>query len=280
MSNSEAERSPLLKPTSDSPSQQLEDAETSESTPLLLSSNATPRYDGDDDGTRNGDAASIASVTASTDGSTKRKGWASPTIIAMVVLAIFSLSIIIGAFFVPAAVEEYAKEALVLEPTNLSLESITTDGVRARIQANVRLDGQRVKNDHVRRIGRATTWLVRQLGTEHTRVQVYLPDYNNILIGSAAIPPLTVDIVDGKNNAIDFVANLIPGDAEGVRTIANEWLEGRLDVLRVWGKAEIPLRAAGFIPLGTHSIAEYLSFEGQSLYRSFASLYFGEKNIF
>lgn len=279
MSNSEAERSPLLKPASDSPSRQLEDAETSESTPLLLSSNATPRYDGDDDGTRNGDAASIASVIDSAT-LTKRKGRASPTIIAMVVLALFSLSIIIGAFFVPAAVEEYAKEALVLEPTNLSLESITTDGVRARIQANVRLDGQRVKNDHVRRIGRATTWLVRQLGTEHTRVQVYLPDYNNILIGSAAIPPLTVDIVDGKNNAIDFVANLIPGDAEGVRTIANEWLEGRLDVLRVWGKAEIPLRAAGFLPLGTHSISEYLSFEGQSLYRSFASLYFGEKNIF
>lgn len=279
MSNSEAERSPLLKPASDSPSRQLEDAETSESTPLLLSSNATPRYDGDDDGTRNGDAASIASVIDSAT-LTKRKGWASPTIIAMVVLALFSLSIIIGAFFVPAAVEEYAKEALVLEPTNLSLESITTDGVRARIQANVRLDGQRVKNDNVRRIGRATTWLVRQLGTEHTRVQVYLPDYNDILIGSAAIPPLTVDIVDGKNNAIDFVANLIPGDAEGVRTIANEWLEGRLDVLRVWGKAEIPLRAAGFLPLGTHSISEYLSFEGQSLYRSFASLYFGEKNIF
>ncbi|KAK1830794.1 hypothetical protein QBC39DRAFT_353315 [Podospora conica] len=270
MSTSEAERSPLLKPADDSPSRQLQDAdiaETSESTPLLLSSDATPRYDGDDDGTRNGDAASIASVAASASASPTNKGagWTSPTIIAMAVLALFSLSIIIGAFFVPAAVEEYAKEALVLEPTNLSLESITKDGVRARIQANVRLDGQRVRNDHVRRIGRAATWLVRELGTEHTRVNVYLPEYNNILLGSAAIPPLTVNIVDGKNNAIDFVADLIPGDAEGVRTIANDWLEGRLDVLRLRGKADIPLRAAGFIPLGTHSISESLSFEANKL---------------
>jgi len=280
MASSEVERSPLLKPSSPSPpDRQPEDAETSEATPLLLSSNATPRYDGDDDGTRNGDAASIASVAASAK-SAKGKSWRSPTAIAMIVLALFSLSIIILAFFVPAAVEEYAKEALVLEPTNLSLESITKDGVSARIQANVRIDAQRVKNDHVRRIGQATAWLVRELGTEHTRINVFLPEYNNILLGSAALPPLTVTIVNGKNNAIDFVADLIPGDAEGVRTIANEWLEGRLDVLRLRGKADIPLKAAGFIPLGTHSISESISFEGQSLYRSFASLYLGEKNIF
>lgn len=197
----------------------------------------------------------------------------------MIALALFALAVMVFAFFVPAAVEEYAKQAIVLEPTNLSLVSITSDGIRARIQANFRLDAQRVENDHVRRVGRAATWLVGELGTGETKINVYLPEYNGVLLGSAAVPPLTVSIVDGRNNAVDFVADLIPGEAEGIRTIANEWLEGRLDFVRIRGQADVQLKA-GFIPLGMHSIAESLTFEGQSLYRSFASLYFGEKSLF
>ncbi|KAJ9149389.1 Pre-rrna processing protein [Pleurostoma richardsiae] len=182
----------------------------------------------------------------------------------MILLALLSIAILVGAFFVPTAVEEYAKEAAVLEPTNLSLESITTNGVRARIQANIRLDGSRVKNDHVRRVGRAATWMVRELGTEATKVEVYLPEYDNILLGTAAVPPLAISIVDGHNTAVDFVAELTPGDAEGIRMIANEWLEGRLDLLRVQGKADIHLKS-GIIPLGIHSVSESFTFEAKKL---------------
>lgn len=196
----------------------------------------------------------------------------------MVILGALSIAIIVVAFFVPAAVEEYAKEAVVIEPTNLSLESITKDGVRARIQANFRLDRSKVQNEHVRRIGTAVTWIFRELGTDATKVQVYLPEYDNIMLGSAGIPPIALKI-NGDNTAIDFVADLVPGEAEGVRMIANEWLEGRLDNLRFLGTTNIKLRT-GFIPLGTHSVSESLTFEGQSLYRSFASLYFGEKSLF
>ncbi|KAK0705014.1 hypothetical protein B0H67DRAFT_592961 [Lasiosphaeris hirsuta] len=264
---SDFERSPLLSANdrNKSTNRPSEDAESLESTPLLSSSNATPRYDGEQDEVRDGDAASIASnadVSSVKSAATKSKRW--PSIIAMIVLALFALTVIVVAFFVPAAVEEYAKEALVLEPTNLSLESITTDGVRARIQANFRLDGQRVKNEHVRRVGRATTWLVRKLGIEETRINVYLPEYDNILLGTADVPPLTVTIVDGENTAVDFVADLIPGDAEGIRTIANDWLTGRLDVLLLRGTADIQVKA-GFIPLGTHSVSELLTFEANKL---------------
>lgn len=196
----------------------------------------------------------------------------------MILLALVSIAIILVAFFVPAAVEEYAKEAAVLEPTNLSLESITTNGVRARIQANFRLDGTRVRNDHVRRIGKASTWLVRQLGTEETKVNVYLTEYDNVLLGTAGVPPMVINLVEGQTTAIDFVAELTPGNADGIRMIANEWLEGRLDVLRIKGEADIQLKS-GIIPLGTHTISESLTFEGQYLYRSFASLYFGEKTL-
>lgn len=272
---SDSERSPLL---SAETANHSADPEPGHESAPLLSGSATPRYEGDDQGPGNGaDTASIRSHRS--DGSTKkapRRRW--PSIIAMVVLGLLSIAIIVVAFFVPAAVEEYAKQAVVLEPTNLSLESITTDGVRARIQANFRLDGSKVKSDDVRRIGSVATWFVRELGTDATNVNVFLPEYGNIMLGSASIPPLTVKI-NGENTAVDFTADLVPGEAEGIRMIANEWLEGRLNRLRFTGKADIKLKT-GIIPLGTHAVSESLTFEGQSLYRSFASLYFGEKTLF
>jgi hypothetical protein len=196
----------------------------------------------------------------------------------MILLALLSIATILVAFFVPAAVEEYAKQAAVLEPTNLSLESLTSNGVRARIQANFRLDGSRVRNDHIRRVGKATTWIARQLGTEETKVSITLPEYDNVLLGAATLPPLVINIVEGQTTAIDFVAELTPGDTDAIRMIANEWLEGRLDVLRLRGKTDIQLKS-GLIPLGTHTVSESLTFEGQYLYRSFASLYFGQKSL-
>lgn len=268
---SDTERSPLLSGEDDHRPGNPETG--SESTPLLSGSD-TPRYDGSRQ-----DSADDASIRShrSERSTTKasRRRW--PSIIAMIVLGILSVTIIVLAFFVPAAIEEYAKEAAVLEPTNLSLESITANGVRARIQANFKLDGAKVRNEQVRQIGSIATWFVRELGTDTTRVNVYLPEYDNILLGSAAVPPLTIKI-NGQNTAIDFVAELIPGEAESIRTIANEWLEGRLGRVRFQGKADIKL-STGIIPLGTHAVSESLTVEGQSLYRSFASLYFGEKTF-
>lgn len=277
------ERSPLLRAEDEDarrrPTAEDDDPkDTLESAPLLSSGSDTPHYDGtQQDGA---DSASIRSRrsdgSATAKKASSRRRW--PSIIAMIILGLLSVAIIVLAFFVPAAVEEYAKEAAVLEPTNLSLESITTDGVRARIQANFKLDGSKVRNEHVRRIGGVATWLVRELGTDATKVNVYLPEYDNVLLGSAGVPPLTIKI-NGQNTAIDFVADLIPGEAESIRAIANEWLEGRLGRLRFQGKADIKLKT-GIIPLGTHAVSESLTVEGQSLYRSFASLYFGEKTLF
>ncbi|KAJ4307102.1 regulator of (H+)-ATPase in vacuolar membrane [Collariella sp. IMI 366227] len=263
---SDAERSPLLSVAGSSKASRNRDFEDDiESTPLLSSSAPTPRYDGEHDNAH-GDAASITShhTDAAPAKPGKSKPFRSPTIIAMIVLSFFALAVLILAFIVPAAVEEYAKQATVLEPTNLSLVSITSNGVRARIQANFRLDGQRVASDYVRRIGKAATWLVGELGTEETKINVFLPDYDNTLLGTAGVPPLKVSIVDGRNNAVDFVADLIPGDAEGIRSLANEWLDGRLDNVRVRGQTDIRLKA-GIIPLGTHSVAESLTFEGSKL---------------
>lgn len=280
---SDSERSPLLAPSDRDPKGKQpanSHDDVFETTPLLTSSNATPRYDGEDDGRDTAEVASLASAASDAQPrkSTKTKSTRWPSIVAVIILSLMTAAIIILAFFLPAALEEYAKEATVVEPTNLSLESITSNGVRARIQANFRLDGQRVKNEHVKRVGWFSGWLVKTLKTEETKVDVYLPDFENELLGSGIFPPLTVSIAQGENTAIDFVADLIPGNAEGIRTIANEWFQGRLSSVRLRGKADVQLKA-GLIPLGTHTISEILVFEGQDLYRSFVDLYFGEKTL-
>ncbi|KAI8237038.1 hypothetical protein K4K54_001368 [Colletotrichum sp. SAR 10_86] len=271
----ETERTPLLTPKGKGKAE--DDSSMSETAPLLSGSSGTPRYDGERDDPDKASfcceicrspqpppsisGASLAGSHSSHTSLKEKKSstpWAS--IISIVVLATLAVCIMLVAFFVPAAVEEYAKQAAVVEPTNLSLESITTNGVRARVQANFKLDGSRVQDPTSRRIGKFTTWIVRALGTEQTKVGVYLPEYNDVLLGTAVVPPLSISIVDGQTTKVDFVAELSPGDAEAYRKVANEWLDGKLDQLKVLGKADIPLKS-GILPLGTHAVSEILTFE-------------------
>lgn len=212
-----------------------------------------------------------------TDGtSTTKRRW--PSLIAGLILALLIIAVLLCGFLVPGAVKQYAESAAVLEPTSLSVESITSDGVRARVQANFRLDGSKVENVNAQRIGRIATGIMRKLETKETRVNVYLPYYNNSLLGSALVPPIVIDLVDGHNTEMDFVTDIIPGEAEDLRKIANNWLEGKLDQLKVTGSATVSVKS-GIFPLGSHDVVESLVFEGQTLYRSFAALYFGEKYI-
>lgn len=275
--------SPLLgsgdRPTSNH-SQHNEDHEN---TPLLSRSDSTPRYDGTGEEERervqSPAATSLRSLQNghSSAKSTKgRRRW--PTVVAISVLGLVAIAILVGVFLAPAVVEEYAKEALVIEPTNLSIDSFTSTGVRARVQANFRMDASRVKNKDVRNIGRFGTWLAREVESKESKVEVYLPELGNILLGTAVVPRVVVDIRNGHTTGIDFLTDLEPGDIERLRQVANDWLEGRLHKVRVLGKANVGLKS-GLISLGTQSISESLEFEGQSLYRSFASFYLGEKSL-
>ncbi|RSL98536.1 hypothetical protein CEP52_010269 [Fusarium oligoseptatum] len=198
------------------------------------------------------------------DNKSARSSWRWPSIIAMAFLGILVILIIILGFLVPPAVKEYAEKAAVLEPTNLSIEKITTDGIRARIRANVYLDGSRVDNLNSRRIGKAVTGIMRKLETKETTVRVYLPDYAEALAGTAVIPPLVVDVVSGHTNELDFVAEVSPGKAEDIRKIANDWLEGNLKQLKVVGKTQVHLKS-GIFPLGTHDVAESMVFEAKKI---------------
>lgn len=259
-----------------------------ESTPLLSRSDETPRYDGEQDEQDEQDEHDplIPSPAASSlrslqnqgrdllSNSSKDRRW--PTVIALSVLGTLIIIIMAAGFFAPAVVEEYAKEALVIEPTNLSIDSFTATGVRARIQAKFQLDASRVKKGSIRNIGRAGTWVAKEIESEETVVEVYLPEYGNLMLGTAKVPKVVVNIRNGETTHIDFLTDLEPGEIDGVRRIANDWLEGRLGQLRVQGKTNVNLKS-GLIPLGTTTVSESMVFEGQSLYQTFAALYLGQK---
>ncbi|KAI8963381.1 hypothetical protein F5Y11DRAFT_319639 [Daldinia sp. FL1419] len=263
---SEDEVAPLLSADRKGKSRSRDEGESGESTPLLSNSSHTPRYDGEDDG-QVGDGAdshsSHSADTSTTSSLTKNsRRWAS--YVAISILAALIIVILVLVFVVPQAVQEYAQQAAVIEPTNLSLESITTDGIRARVQANFHLDGSRVSSNHVRRVGRAVTWVAAKLESEETRVDVRIPKFDNVLLGSAIVPPLLINLRDGDVTQFDVVTDIIPGDPEGIRIIANEWFEGRLDKLRLNGQADLSLKS-GLIPLGKHAISESIVFEANKV---------------
>lgn len=187
------------------------------------------------------------------------------------------IGIITGAFFAPVVVEEYAKESLVIEPTNLSIHEITSTGVVARVQANFKMDASKVKNKHISNIGRFGTWIAREVETTKSTVEVYVPSMD-LLVGTAVIPRIVVNIRNGHVTPLDFLTELKPGNVEGLRQIANDWLDGRLSEITLRGVGDIGLKS-GLFPLGSQTISEELRFEGQSLYRTFASFYLGEKTL-
>src|SRR5271154_1693097 len=164
------------------------------------------------------------------------------TIAALSILTLTVLAILGLGFAAPAAVEEYAKEALVIEPENLSIDSFTARGVRARIQAGFYFDASKVRNKSIRDLGRVSTWIAKEIESGESEVKVFLPEYGNVLLGTAKVPPVKVNIQDGHYNHVDFLIDLEPGDVEGIRRIANDWLDGRLGSLRVKSIATIPLK--------------------------------------
>ncbi|OAA43818.1 hypothetical protein NOR_04393 [Metarhizium rileyi] len=187
-----------------------------------------------------------------------------PSLVAMVTMATLVIVVMVLGFVVPPAVQQYIENALVLEPTDLTVESLTANGVRARMKATFQLDGSRVKDENARRVGRLATGIMRQLGTAETQLRVHLPHYDDALVGTAALPPITLNLVDGQVTHLDFVTEFAPGDTETIRKIANEWLHGNLDTLMVTGASAVSLKS-GIFPLGTHDISESMVFEANEL---------------
>jgi hypothetical protein len=208
-----------------------------EQTPLL------PRRDGEDE----------------LDQPTTRKfKWRWPSLVALVLLILGGILIIILAFVAPGIVKEYAEQAIVVEPQSLSIDSFTASGVRTRIKASVRLDSSRVTQDPVRNLGRFFTYIASEVETGESDVEVSLPEYGNVVLGTAQVPPIRMSIRDGQWKFIDILVDVKPGHVDGLRSIANDWIDGRLGRLRVLAKAQVPLKS-GLISIGRQDIRQELT---------------------
>lgn len=187
-----------------------------------------------------------------------------PSILALVSLCLLVILIIVLAFIAPSSVEQYAQQAAVFTPTSLSIASFTAEGVRARVQGDFVLDSTRVDKKAIRDMGRFCTWIARKAETGQSQLEVSLPEFGNVVIGTAVVPGFEVDIRDGRTTHVDFTADLRPGDADGIRQIATKWVDGNLGDLRVLGKASVPLKS-GIINLGRQALRHELLLAGDKI---------------
>ncbi|CAG8094403.1 unnamed protein product [Penicillium salamii] len=232
---------------------------SSESTPLLHRREDGLSLYGTDQGPPR--PPSIASRTPSEASAFKKRSrvpW--PTVISLATLTLAVLTILVVAFAAPAAVQEYGQQAAVFKPKSVSIDSTTPDGVRARVQGDFVMDSGRVKNKSVRGIGRLATWIAREIETSPSDVEVYLPEYGNVLVGTAAVPTIKLSIRNGHHTTVDFLTDLEAGDIRGIHAVAIDWIEGRLGRLSVKGKAAISLKS-GLISLGTQVLTHNVIFE-------------------
>ncbi|EME85062.1 uncharacterized protein MYCFIDRAFT_42052 [Pseudocercospora fijiensis CIRAD86] len=231
----------------------VEDGPT-ESSPLL------PRHLTHNDQSQPHREQSATSSLKSVLGKNGKPRW--PSLIALLLLCVLAALIIVFAFVAPAAVEQYAAQAVVFEPTSLSIESFTATGVRARVQGTFKLDSSRVEKQHVRNLGKFCTWIAREAETGESDVRVSLPEYGNVLLGTAHVPPIKVYLRDQHITGVDFLADLEPGNVDGIRRIANDWIDGRLGRLRVVGKASVPIKS-GLISLGRQIVKQEMLFDNK-----------------
>lgn len=232
----------------------------SENTPLLASRN------GDIEAPEQSAArsSSAASLLRSFQGKSNKGSRRWPSMLALLLLCIVVIFIMVFAFFVPGVVQEYAVQAASFEPTSLSIHSFTTTGVRARVAGDFTMDASKVGKKSVRDIGRFGTWIARKVETGNADLKVSLPEYGNVVLGTAEIPHLTVDVRNGHTTHVDFLTDLHPGDVDGIRRIATDWLDGRLGQLRVIGVASVPLKS-GLFSLGRQTISQTLLFAGKDI---------------
>ena len=238
---------------------------STESTPLLARDNDDQHDDERPNATARSSPASslLRSIRGQRpEKSASKRRW--PTIIALVTLCVVVIVIIIGGFLAPEIVQKYAMQAADFKPTSLSVESFTPSGIISRVQGDILLDASRVKNKGVRSFGRFSTWIAKEVESGEGQIQVLLPEYGNVLLGSATVPAMRMNIRNGHTTHLDFLTKLVPGPKEGIHRIANDFMGGKVGQIRVEGRAKVPVKA-GIFPLGTQTVSQFLEFQGQLL---------------
>jgi hypothetical protein len=172
------------------------------------------------------------------------KKWAS--IVALAALCGAILAVLCVGFFVPAAAEQYAQEAVALDISSLSVESFTDHGVKVRVKANVDVDARRVKNWAVRNLGRASTAIFGSVRVHDFDLKAHLPDYDDALLGTAKVPGMAIDIQNGHTTILNFVADTRPGSVKTIRLLADDYLSGSLKAVKVLAKVDLKIKKGLF----------------------------------
>ena len=238
---------------------------TTEQTPLLSQEDRDEHQRPDDeDESTPATRSLLRSLSGGSDksGSGKvalwRKRW--PSILALVLLCLLVIFIMLG-FLAKESIEEYSMQAADFKPTKLSMDGLTDHGAKVHIQGDFTMNASKVKKQSVRDLGRFGTWIAHEAETGPFDADVYLPEYGNVLIGTAKIPGVKVNIRNGHTTRVSFVATVQPGSPDGIRNVANDWIDGRLGQIRLKAKAQVPLKS-GLINIGKQLVEQSIVFQG------------------
>ncbi|KAH6524441.1 hypothetical protein HBI07_206090 [Parastagonospora nodorum] len=233
---------------------------TTEQTPLLAREDRSD--DEREEAPRTPASASLLRTLSGSSASGKTPLWKKrwPSILALVILSISVVCIMLG-FLASEGIEEYAMQAADFKPTKLSLDGLADQGAQVRIEGDFTMDASKVRKQSVRNIGRFGTWIAKEAETGPFDAQVYLPEYGNVLLGTAKIPSIKVSIRNGHTTHISFVTSVQPGSPDGIRNVANDYIDGRLGQIRVKGKAEVPVKS-GLINVGKQFVEHSMVFKG------------------
>ncbi|KAK5737386.1 hypothetical protein LTR17_006805 [Elasticomyces elasticus] len=236
---SPTEQTPLLPPSSDAEAHTSHPPDGSARTSLLTS---------------------LQNPTSNSKG--KKRRW--PSILALAILCIVVICIIVFAFLAPSITESYAQQAAVFTPLELSIDSFTAQGVKARVKGQFSMDASRVEKKSIRDLGRFFTFIANQAETGESEVEVSLPEYGNLVLGTARVPGVWVSVRNGHTTLVDVAADLRPGDVGGIRRVAEDFIQGRLGQVRVLGKADVPVKS-GVISLGKQRLVQEMVFAGEDI---------------
>ncbi|KAL6158489.1 hypothetical protein ACJBU6_02601 [Exserohilum turcicum] len=264
-------RTPSLRPASHKSARSSrstrsqQSSRTTEETPLLSEQHVDDDCDRDDDDEDDEPTPATRSLRRSLSGSSDKaakgslwkKRW--PSILALITLCLVVILIMLG-FLAKESIEEYSMQAADFRPTKLSMDGLTRHGAKVRVQGDFTMDASKVKKQSVRNLGRLGTWIAREAETGPFDADVYLPEYGNVLVGTAKIPGLRVNIRNGHTTHVVFDATVQPGSPDGIRNVANDWIDGRLGQIRLKGKAWVPLRS-GVLNIGRQLVEQSVVFQ-------------------
>ncbi|KAK9481305.1 hypothetical protein V1514DRAFT_300662 [Lipomyces japonicus] len=160
----------------------------------------------------------------------------------------------------------YAKQAINLNISSVSVLDLSSEGLHAHVQGEISFDSSRVKDRSTRILGRIATSIMRKAEVRDTFMIISKVDLNDgskvDQLGRATVPNIVVDIRDNHVTPIDFISNVEDiADVEDIAKLVRDYLQGNLKEAIFRGDADLPLQS-GILPLGTHHVAHDIKFQG------------------